>query len=158
MMAGCASAPVATDLETVEANPNQFRNRYIEITAPVLENPPPQGDQYRTWTFIVGASDTHRIMVSEEGFNPGTIEKAYRLVERTRKAGDDVTVIGRLRVGPYREIKSGAEIELSSVRYRGVEINADSGPFVTNYYYPYYDPFFYNGPFFWPHRHYHPYW
>ena len=73
-------------------------------------------------------------MASEEGFNPSTIEKAFHLVEKARQAGDAVTVTGRLRVGPYREIQSGMEVELDSVRYRDIEIRTDKGPFVRTYY------------------------
>ena len=116
-MTGCASTPVATDLQTINAKPSEFRNTRVRITAPVLSNSPPQGDRYRTWIFIIGASDSYRIMATEEGFNPSTIEKAYRLVEDAREAGDEVTVTGKLRVGPYHEMESGMEIELDSVRY-----------------------------------------
>ena len=152
-MVGCASAPIATDLPTIVKNPDQFRNARIEITAPVIENHPPQGDEYRTWTFAIGSSSAYRVTASEEGFNPSTIEKAYRLVEDARSAGDEVTVTGMLRVGPYREIESGMEIELDSVRYRGTEIKTDRGPFVREYY-----PHYYHGPIFWHfgyHHYYH---
>lgn len=160
-LVGCASLPMATDLSEVMDDPHQFRNRRIEITAPVVENPPPQGDAYRTWTFIVGSSGTYRIVVSEQGFNPSTIEKAYRLVEEARRAGDEVTLTGRLRVGPYREIESGIEVELDSVRYRGTEIRTDKGPFVRHY--RYYYPYYYDGPPMWhygyfPYYDHHYYW
>lgn len=142
---GCASTPIATDLAAVTANPKQFRNEYIQITAPVLENSAPQGDDYRTWSFSIGESADYRIMASEEGFNPSTIDKAYRLVEEARRAGKPVTVTGKLRVGPYRELESGTELELVSIRYRDTEINTDRGPFVNRYYYY---PYSYHGPFF----------
>ena len=142
-LVGCASTPVATDLPTIIENPSEFRNTRVRITAPILTNSPPQGDEYRTWIFIVGLSETYRVMASEEGFNPSTIEKAYRLVEDARKAGGQVTVTGKLRVGPYHEIESGMEIELDSVRYGDVEIRTDKGPFVGRSY-PYY-----HGPIHW---------
>jgi hypothetical protein len=145
-LTGCASAPIATDLSSIVENPDEFRNKRIEITGVVLDNPAPQGDEYRTWTFVIGSRRTYRVAASEEGFNPSTIEKAYRLVEEARRAGDEITVTGMLRVGPYREIESGMEVELDSVRYRDTEINTDRGPYVR-YYYPYYyhpDPFFYH--------------
>jgi len=80
-MIGCASTPIMTDMSAIVDEPDSFRNKRIEISAPVLENSPPQGDEYRTWTFVVGSSGVYRVMASEEGFNPATIEKAYRLVE-----------------------------------------------------------------------------
>ena len=135
LMGGCASVPIPTTLPEVVANPNQFRNEYIEMTALVAQNPPPQGDDYRTWSFTIEGSSDYRILASEEGFNPSTIEKAYNLVEEARKAREPVTITGRLRVGPYRELESGMEIELVSVRYRNTKINTDKGPFVD---YPYY--------------------
>ena len=152
-LAGCASTPIAVDTATVIANPDQFRNKYIQITAPVLENSPPRGDDYRTWIFSIGTSANYQIMASEEGFNPATIEKAYRLVEEARRTGEPVTVTGKLRVGPYRELESGMEVELVSVRYRDTEINTDRGPFVGRYYYPYYYP----GPVFLHFGYYHHY-
>ena len=153
---GCASPPIAAELSAVVENPGEYRNRRIEITGPILENRPPQGDEYRTWTFSIGSSETYRIMASEEGFNPSTIEKAYHLVEQARQAGDAVTVTGKLRVGPYREIQSGMEVELDSVRYRDTEIRTDRGPFVRTYYpYDYYWPPFWSPGF--HHHHYHHY-
>ena len=134
---GCASTPIPTDFPAIAENPDAYRNKRIEITGPVLENRPPRGDEYRTWAFTMGSSRTYRIMASEEGFNPSTIEKAYNLVEEARQAGDDLTVTGKLRVGPYRELESGMEIELDSVRYKDVEIRTDKGPFIRSRY-PYY--------------------
>lgn len=142
-LAGCASAPISTSLPAVAANPDRFRNEYIAITALVVDNPPPQGDDYRTWSFTVGGAGDYRIIASEEGFNPSTIDKAYNLVEEARKAGEPVTITGRLRVGPYRELEAGMEIELVSVLYRDAEINTDKGPFVRGYYYY---PHYYHGP------------
>jgi hypothetical protein len=140
-LAGCATSPIVTDIVTVAANPVQFKNQLVELMAYVIENPPPTGDQYRTWTFVVGASGTGRIMVSEEGYNPSTIDKAYHLVEQARVAGEPVALTGRLRVGPYREIKAGTEIDLCSVSYKGTTIRTDEGPFTRDYYYyPYYGP------------------
>jgi hypothetical protein len=147
---GCASAPIVTNPATLAENPLQFKNRRIEITGPVLENYAPGGDEYRTWTFFMGLSGNSRIMLSEEGFNPSTIEKAYQLVEEARREGDEITVTGRLRVGPYEEFKSGKVIELDSVRYRDVEINTDMGPYVGDYY-PYY--YHYYPPPYWYYRH-----
>jgi hypothetical protein len=135
LMGGCASTPIPTTLPAVVANPEQFRNKYIELTALVAQNPPPQGGDYRTWSFTVNGSGNYRLMASEEGSNPSTIDKAYLLVEDARKAHEPVTITGKLRVGPYRALKAGMEIELVSVRYRGTAIYTDKGPFV---YYPYY--------------------
>lgn len=144
---GCASAPIVTDMSAIVDDPGSFKNKRIEVSAPVLENSPPQGDEYRTWTFFVGSSSAYRVMASEEGFNPATIEKAYRLVESARETGDEVKIIGRLRVGPYREIRSGLEVDLESVEYGGFRVDTDRGPFVQPYY-PYY-PYHYPGPMFW---------
>jgi len=155
LVGGCASTPIPTSLPEVVANPNQFKNKYIELTALVVQNPPPQGNDYRTWSFTVDGSGTYRLMASEEGFNPSTIDKAYLLVEEARKAGEPVTITGRLRVGPYRELISGMEIELVTVRYRTTEIHTDKGPFV---YYPYYYPgpvFLDFGYYYYGHPHHH---
>lgn len=148
-VAGCASTPISTTLPAVVSDPGRFRNEYIEIAAMVIENPPPRGDNYRTWSFTIGSLAAeglgeYRIMASEDGFNPSTIDKAYYLVEGARKDGEPLAITGKLRVGPYGELVSGIEIELVSVRYHGTEINTDKGPFVGGYYYPYY----YRGPIF----------
>jgi len=157
---GCASAPIATDLSAIAENPGAYKNKRIEITGFVLENQPPRGDEYRTWAFSIGSSQTYRIMASEEGFNPSTIEKAYHLVEEARRTGEAVTVTGRLRVGPYQELRSGMEIELDSVRYRDIEIRTDKGPFVrTRYpYYPYSLHYYYGPPYWHYGFYYHHYW
>ena len=134
---GCASIPVSTSFPAIEKDPEGFKNKYVEFTAPVLDNPPPKGDNYRTWSFVIGMDDNHRITVSEEGYNPSTIDRAYYLVEEAQRSGEPITITGRLRVGPYRALESGMEIELVSVRHRGIEIRTDKGPFVRDYY-PYY--------------------
>ena len=141
---GCATTPISTTAPAIVADPGQFRNEYIAITASVIENPPPRGDRYRTWSFTIGEPGAYRIVVTEEGFNPSTIDKAYRLVEDARSAGEQVTITGKLRVGPYHELESGIEIELVSVRYLDSEISSDKGPFVGGAYYPY----SYRGPIF----------
>lgn len=152
---GCASTPIATDLPTVTDNPLLFKNKRVEIRSSVLENSPPRGDEYRTWSFFIGTSIGSRIMVSEEGFNPSTIEKAYRLVEEASTKGDEITITGTVRVGPYQEFESGMEVELDSVRYRDIIINTDRGPYV-GYYDPYYYHYHYYPPYSWHYR-YHPY-
>ncbi|GAB4351493.1 MAG: hypothetical protein Kow0099_35520 [Candidatus Abyssubacteria bacterium] len=146
MLAGCATPPVRTDLVSIKETPQQYKNKRIEITGKVLENSPPEGDEYRTWSFVVGGENTYRIRASEEGFNPSTIQKAYHLVEDARKVGGEVTVVGKLRVGPYQELETGMEIDLETVSYAGTAINTDKGPFVRNYYY--YPYSYYPGPFF----------
>jgi hypothetical protein len=153
LVGGCASTPIPTTLSAVVADPYQFRNEYIEITAMVAQNPPPQGDDYRTWSFTVNGSSEYRLLASEEGFNPSTIEKAYHLVEEARLAGEPVTITGKLRVGPYGELESGMEIELVSVRYRYTEIRTDKGPFI---HYPYYHgPVFLHFGYYYHHGHSH---
>ena len=134
---GCASVPLSTSLHAVAQDPDSFKNKHIEITAPALVNPAPKGDIYRTWSFTIGGDRNHRITASEQGYNPSTIDRAYHLVEEARKSGEPITIVGRLRVGPYQALESGMEIELQSVRYRGMEIKTDKGPFVRDYY-PYY--------------------
>lgn len=143
-LTGCATTPIPADLASLTQNPAEYKNKRILVTGKVLENNPPQGDEYRTWSFVLGGPETYRITASEEGYNPSTIDKAYRLVEQARREGGKLTVTGRLRVGPYREIRKGTEIELDSVSYAGAQIGTDRGPFVRHYYYPYY----YHGPFF----------
>ena len=108
----------------------------------MIDNPVVKGNDYRTWNFTLGTSADYRIVASEEGFNPSTIDRAYRLVEEARQAGEPVTVTGKLRVGPYSRLESGMELELISIRYRDTEINTDKGPFVNRYYYPYQGPLF----------------
>jgi hypothetical protein len=154
-LAGCASTPIVTDLTTVAANPLPFKNQRVELAAYVIENPAPTGDKYRTWTFTIGSASTGRIIASEEGYNPSTIDKAYHLVDEAFRASEPVTVTGKLRVGPYREIAAGMEIDLDSVSYKGTVINTDEGPFVQDYYYyPYYGPLFWD-PWFPHHLHHH---
>ncbi|MBI4832076.1 MAG: hypothetical protein HY801_11110 [Candidatus Lindowbacteria bacterium] len=58
-----------------------------------------------------------------------------------RYLAEPLTVTGKLRVGPYREIGAGMEIDLDSVRYKEMQIRTDQGPFVQDYYYyPYHGP------------------
>ncbi len=153
-LSGCATPPIRTDLASITDNPLQYKNKRIQVSGPVLENSAPEGDEYRTWSFVLGGEKTYRIAASEEGFNPSTIEKAYRLVEDARRAGEEVAVVGKLRVGPYQEIEAGIEIDLETVSYAGATINTDKGPFVRDYYYPYYPgPFFLHSGFHFHHHH-----
>ena len=152
---GCASAPIATTLTAVTENPAQYRNEKIELTAPVIDNPPPTGDLYRTWTFVIGHPEKGRILVTEAGYNPATINKAYHLVDEAERAGAPVTVTGKLRIGPYESLRSGAELDLDSVSYGNTTIDTDEGPYTGGYYSPYYySPYYYRGPLLWHHRYY----
>jgi hypothetical protein len=148
---GCASAPIPATLTAISENPQEYRNELVTITAPVLSNPAPSGDIFRTWTFTVGSPQTGRIMVTESGFNPTTINKAYNLVAEAAEEGAPVTITGELRVGPYRALREGTEIDLESVTYKGITIDTDEGSYEGGYY-PRYSPFFYPGPYwgYWP--------
>lgn len=149
--AGCASTPISTTLPDIAEHPERFRNKYVEITARVIDNPPPRGDDYRTWSFTLDGTGDRHIVASEEGFNPSTIDKAYYLVEKARKAGEPVSVTGKLRVGPHNELGAGMQIELVGVRYGGTEIRTDKGPFVNRYYYG--PPVFFHFGYFYHHGH-----
>jgi hypothetical protein len=154
---GCATAPVPVTLSSLTEDPGRLRNKNVEVTAPVLDNPSPTGDLYRTWTFVLGGSEEGQITASEAGYNPATIDKAYHLVEQAKKAGAPVTVTGELKVGPHKALRRGAEIDLHSVSYAGRTIETDEGPYVDGFYAPYYySPFFYPypRPYFWDYRHY----
>ncbi len=155
VLAGCATTPpVLANLASVTQDPEPYRNKRIEVTAPVLDNPPPAGNTYRTWSFVTGSPESGSIMVYKSGYNPSTIDKAYKLVEEARQAGQPVTITGKVRVGPYGALRSGMEIDLETVSYNGTEINTRSGPYVGGYYY---SPYFYAGPTFFivDHHHHH---
>ena len=155
-LVGCATTPpIPANLASVTQDPDAYRNQRIEVTVPVIDNPPPAGNTYRTWSFIMGSPETGSVMVYRSGYNPSAIDKAYKLVEEARQAGQPVTMTGKVRVGPYGALRSGMEIDLETVSYNGTEINARSGPYVGNYYY--YSPYFYTGPTFFivGHHHHH---
>ncbi len=145
VLAGCATAPpIPADLTSIQQNPAEFKNKEVEVTAPVLENPPPMGSSYLTWNLTLGSSETGIIRVTKAGYNPATIDRAYRVVEDARRAGQPVTITGKLHVGPYRALRSGMEIELDTVGYDGTVIDTNRGPYVDGYY-----PYYYPPPFFW---------
>lgn len=128
-MASPATAKVA-DLAAVVENPHQFMGHNITVTAPIAENMVPKGGEYRTWSFMLDSCGTlGGLEAFESGFNPETIEKAYRLVEEARMKGDKVTVTGKVQ-----ESETGWRFELASVRYGKTEINTDGAPFVEDYY------------------------
>lgn len=149
---GCASTPIPATLTDISENPQEYRNELVTVTAPVLSNPAPSGDIFRTWTFTIGSPETGRIMVTESGYNPTTINKAYNLVAEAVKDEAPITVTGELRVGPYGALREGEEIDLESVSYKGTTIATEEGPYEGGYYYPGYAPFFYPGPYwgYWP--------
>jgi hypothetical protein len=152
-MAGIASSAMAVELAAVMANPQQFEGKEVTLTAPIAENRVPEGGEYRTWSFVLDSCGAAGATVTavESGFNPETLEKAYRLVEEARLKGDPVTMTGKLE-----EEKLGMRLELSSVQYGLSRVNTDEGPFVEDYYgddaypgtprfyagYPYYGPDF----------------
>jgi len=147
-LAGCATTPpIRTDLTSIQQNPGEYRNKKVEVTAPVLQNPPPIGSSYLTWNFALGSSETDIIRVTKAGYNPATIVRAYTLVEEARRAGQPVTITGKLRVGPYRALRSGMEIDLDTVGYGEIVIDTNRGPYVNGYY-PYPPPFFWDYPFY----------
>lgn len=141
LLGGCASAPIPATLAALSENPVRYRNQNVEITGLILNNPAPSGDLYRTWNFTIGSHEGERIRVTKAGYNPATIDKAYRLVSEAVKAGQPVTITGTLRVGPYKSLKQGAEIALRSVTYENVTIDTDAGPYTDGFYYPY--PYYY---------------
>lgn len=145
---GWKSAPIETNLSLITENPDKFKDRSVQITAPIVENSTPQGHEYKTWSFVLGASTGQKLPVDREGFNPATIMKAYDLVEKARMAGEAVTVVGKLR-----ETDSGLELQLASIRYGDTQINTNEGPFVQTVYeddcYPG-GPLFYDGHTYYP--------
>ncbi len=155
LIAGCATPAVPTSVGTIMENPSEFKNRNISVTAQVLSNSAPSGDLYRTWNFVIGSPETGQILVTEAGYNPATIERAYELVSQAQEAGEPVTITGQLRVGPYGALRAGTEIQLKTVTYRNTTIDTGEGPYVGGFYSPYYwgppyyEPYFYPGPFFW---------
>jgi hypothetical protein len=110
-------------------NPHRFMNQENKMSAPIAENAVPKGGEYRTWSFVLDSCGKGVLSVKENGFNPETIEKAYRLVEKARLKGDKVTVTGKLE-----ESKWGMALMLTSVRYGDTQINTDEGPFVEDIY------------------------
>jgi hypothetical protein len=145
---GCATKPpMRISLSAIAQNPAEYKDENVEVTAPVLDNPRPMGDIYRTWDFTLGSPETGTILVSEAGYNPSTINKAYNLVQQAKADGQPVTVTGKLRIGPYRALKTGKEIALRSVTYKGTTIDLEEGPFTTAFY-PYPD-LYYARPMFW---------
>jgi len=124
---GWATVASAADLATVTRNPDQFLNQRIEITAPVVENSALRKGEFKRWTFTVGGAD-NKLAVYESGFNPATIIEAHGLVEKARKAGDEITVAGKLKDG-----KSGLVLKLDSVQYGDMKVNTNAGPFTEEY-------------------------
>ncbi|MBI4831973.1 MAG: hypothetical protein HY801_10565 [Candidatus Lindowbacteria bacterium] len=118
------------DLAAVIQNPQQFMGRNVTITAPIAQNMVPNGGEYRTWSFFLDSCGTlGGLEAVESGFNPETIENAYRLVEKAPLKGDKITVTGKVE-----ESDTGFRLELASVRDADTQINTDEGPFVENYY------------------------
>ncbi|RJP17041.1 MAG: hypothetical protein C4520_17715 [Candidatus Abyssobacteria bacterium SURF_5] len=144
---GWKSASIETDLSSVTANPGEFSNKVITLSAPVVDNSVPEGREYKTWNFVLGSSGS-RLAVYEEGFNPATIVKAHSLVEKARLSGDEITVTGK-----FEERESGMILKVASVRYGDTQINTDEGPFVETVYrddcYPG-GPLFYDGHTYYP--------
>ncbi len=150
-LVGWKAAPMKMDLASVTQNPGQFDGKKIEITAPVEENTYPRGDEYKKWQFVLG-SDKAGIVVYEMGFNPATIVKAYYLVEEARKAGENVTVVGKFHAKPYERSEHGVKMQVDSVRFGDKVIHTDQGEFVPYYYggrYPG-SPVYYDGHIYYP--------
>ncbi len=128
-LAGCASAPTATDLSAVLETPHEFEGSKVELSAVVAENVVPQGEEYRTWTFVLDSCDMGRLTAVEEGFNPAVIQEAFYLVDKARLEGGLVTVTGDLT-----QTEDGLRLKVASVKYGDTLINTDAGPFVPNDY------------------------
>jgi len=127
---GMTMPATAADLATIMQNPQQFEGKKVSITAPIMVNMVPEGGEYRTWTFVLDACRAGKgLKVAESGFNPETIEEAYRLVEEARLRGDQLTVTGKLEKGDL-----GMQLALDSVTYGDVRVKTDEGPFVEDYY------------------------
>jgi hypothetical protein len=146
--ASCATKPpVRTSLSAITQNPAEYKDQNVQVTAPVLENPSPQGDVYRTWNFIIGSPETGRVLVTEAGYNPSAINKAYTLVQEAKTDGQPITVTGKVRVAPHKALQTGTEIDLRSVTYKGTTVTLEEGPFGTAYY-PY-PELWYARPMYW---------
>jgi len=118
-----------TNLAMVLENPAQFNGEKVKITAPIAENSALSGNPFERWSFMLNSCDKGMLRVERSGFNPGTIQKGWLLVEKARLAGDKVTVTGTIKEGP-----SGLRMVLDTVEYAGATVNLRRGPFVEDYY------------------------
>ncbi|RJP67369.1 MAG: hypothetical protein C4532_14810, partial [Candidatus Abyssobacteria bacterium SURF_17] len=125
-----AWSPSPADLGAVKDSPEKFKGKELEITAPIAENSAPVGAEFRKWSFVLDSCGKGGLVVEEEGFNPATIEKAYRLIEEARLKGDEVTVAGKLEEDP----DAGFRMKVVWVRYGDTKVNTDEGPFAEAYY------------------------
>jgi len=128
---GLSAPAAAADLTMILENPQQYEGKQVTITAPIAENMVPEGGEYRTWSFVLDSCGAAGLLTAtESGFNPQTIEEAYRLVEEARLSGEPVTVTGTLE-----ESALGMELALNTVEYAGTKVNTDGAPFVDTYWY-----------------------
>ncbi len=129
-LVGWRSAPqVKTDVATVIAAPEDFDRKRVEITASVADNPIPVGSYFKRWSPTVDSSG-QELTAYEKGFNPATIMKAYHLVEKARRGGDEVVLVGKVRMSQTKTGERIVKLQLDSVKYGSTTVRTDVGPFV----------------------------
>lgn len=116
---GCATTPpVPTDVHTVLAEPDTFRNTLVEVQGRVREYERPQGDRIRTWNFVVEDLDGNRVPVYITGRDAEDVAAADRLVRRSLDEGGAIFAIGYLRTGRYGNQSGGPRLDLRQVQFR----------------------------------------
>lgn len=160
LAAGCSTTPRRADVRTAVTDDTQLRNKLIEVHGWVRDYDPPQGDEVRTWNFVVEDEQGEQLRVYVDDRDAEDVAAADRLVRLARTADAPLVLVGYLRTGKYRNVTGGPRLELREVRYKdewvrlGPRERYDPWP----YPYPYYDPFW--GPYYAPYYHpfyHHPY-
>ncbi|RJP16046.1 MAG: hypothetical protein C4520_18695 [Candidatus Abyssobacteria bacterium SURF_5] len=143
---GSTSSAMAEELSAVVKAPERYTEKRIELTAPVVLNPEPEGGEYKKWEFTIG-SQQEQLKVERKGFNPAVIVKGYQSAEEARRAGETVSLSGHLE-----RTATGPILELESLEYKGTTIHMNEGPFVDTVYGDCYpgSPKFYDGYTYYP--------
>ncbi len=127
LFCACATVPpLRPEMSHVLAEPDTYRNERVELSGRVVDYEPASGDRYRTLYFTLGAGPEEKIPVFGSGYGADAIAKASDLVGEAFRAGEPLTVVGRLKTSGGSD-PGRAELKLESVEFGGRRIDVTKG-------------------------------
>lgn len=157
---GCAAPPKVVTLSEVTRSPELYKNVSVQFAGLVKENNFVESFLSR-WELLITDGQTE-LYCFKTGYNRSLLRRGYSLAEEAKKEEGTVSVTGRLV--SLHGIKTGPNLEVQRLSYKGKSVNVETADYPSYYYYygpryPYYPGYFYSPlypnfsrPFF-PHRH-----
>ena len=143
---GCAAPPKLVTLSEVTRSPELYKNVSVQFAGLVKENNLVESSLSR-WELLVTDGQTE-LYCFKAGYNRSLLSRGARLAEEAKGEEGTVTVTGRLV--SLHGIKTGPNLEVQRLSYKGKSVDVETADYPVYYYYgPRYPHYFRTLP----HRH-----